>query len=104
YIGIQSHTFSPRSIPQTRRNRPMDLFEHSTRARGEGVPLADRMRPRRLAEMVGQAHLIAAETAARFETLSAVLSGVAELRAAVKLAREQKQTYGKRTLLFVDEI
>jgi putative ATPase len=50
------------------------------------------------------ARAIAHETKARFETLSAVLSGVAELRAVVKQAREQKQLYGKRTLLFIDEI
>jgi putative ATPase len=116
----------------------MDLFEH-TQKKGEGAPLADRMRPSTLAEMVGQEHLVGAgkllrsaieadrvpsmvlwgppgtgkttlaraiahETKARFETLSAVLSGVAELRAVVKQAREQKQLYGKRTLLFIDEI
>src|SRR5262249_20614830 len=50
------------------------------------------------------ARVIANETSARFETLSAVLSGVQELRAAVQTAREQKALYGKRTLLFIDEI
>jgi putative ATPase len=97
------------------------------------------MRPNRLADVVGQAHLIgpgkllgeaiaadrvssmilwgppgtgkttlarvvATETKAHFETLSAVLSGVAELRAVVKQARDQRKLYGTRTILFVDEI
>jgi putative ATPase len=37
----------------------MDLFEHRAEQSTEGVPLADRMRPRRLREIVGQRHLLA---------------------------------------------
>ena len=37
----------------------MDLFEHSASQQKEGVPLADRMRPARLDEIVGQEHLLA---------------------------------------------
>jgi len=37
----------------------MDLFSQSARKRHVGEPLAERMRPRTLAEMVGQAHLLA---------------------------------------------
>jgi putative ATPase len=50
------------------------------------------------------ARVIAEETGARFETMSAVLGGVTELRAIIKQAAEQKRLYGKATLLFVDEI
>ena len=117
----------------------MDLFDANPQADATDVPLADRMRPQRLADMVGQLHLlgdgkllrsaiaadrvppmvlfgppgtgkttlarvIARETDVRFATLSAVLSGVADLRAAVKDAREHRRAHGKRTLLFVDEI
>ncbi len=36
----------------------MDLFDHAEKKSPEGVPLADRMRPRTLDEVVGQRHLI----------------------------------------------
>src|SRR5512146_3463167 len=37
----------------------MDLFAQSARKRQVGQPLAERMRPRAIAELVGQAHLLA---------------------------------------------
>ena len=36
----------------------MDLFDHGVKNRGEGVPLADRMRPERLVEVIGQEHVL----------------------------------------------
>jgi putative ATPase len=101
-------------------------------------PLADRLRPRSLAEVVGQDHLLAAEgpigrmvanrrlssmilwgppgcgktTIARllaqdtdlvFEPLSAVFSGVADLRKVFDAAKKRREM-GQGTLLFVDEI
>jgi putative ATPase len=38
--------------------RPVDLFADSARKRGVGQPLAERMRPRSLGELVGQTHLL----------------------------------------------
>ena len=101
-------------------------------------PLADRLRPRSLTEVVGQDHLLAADapigrmvanrklssmilwgppgcgktTIARllaqgtdlnFEPLSAVFSGVADLRKVFDAARKRREM-GQGTLLFVDEI
>ncbi|MAT42628.1 MAG: AAA family ATPase [Anaerolineaceae bacterium] len=50
------------------------------------------------------AQLIALHTQARFETISAVLAGVAELRKVIKEAEERRSLYQQRTLLFIDEV
>ena len=50
------------------------------------------------------ARLLAQVSAAHFETLSAVLSGVKEIRQAVEMAKQQAAQYGRRTILFVDEV
>lgn len=104
------------------------------------APLAERMRPRSLDEIVGQEHLVGASgflrrlldargrlpslilwgapgtgktTLARvlagafdlrFVQLSAVFSGVRELRAELAAADKETARDGRRTLLFVDEI
>src|SRR5205807_9040026 len=49
------------------------------------------------------ARLLAEKTDARFVALSAVFSGVKDLRAAIAEAREEKRR-GRRTILFIDEI
>ena len=109
------------------------LFEHQA-----PHPLADLLRPRSLAEVVGQDHLLGPDapigrmvanrklssiilwgppgcgktTIARllaqgtdlvFEPLSAVFSGVADLRKVFDAARKRREM-GQGTLLFVDEI
>ena len=50
------------------------------------------------------ARLLAEVSEAHFETLSAVLSGVKEIRQAVEIAKQQAAQYGRRTILFVDEV
>lgn len=49
------------------------------------------------------ARLLAEKSEARFVALSAVFSGVKDLRAAIAEARHERE-YGKRTILFIDEI
>ena len=115
-----------------------DLFEAAGITPEAPAPLADRLRPRTLDEVVGQDHLLGADgpirkmaeahrlgsmvlwgppgtgktTIARllaaaagyeFDQLSAVFSGVADLKKAFEAAR-QRRTMGQSTLLFVDEI
>lgn len=50
------------------------------------------------------ARLIAQVSDAHFITLSAVLAGVKDIRAAIDVAREQRRVSGKDTILFVDEV
>ena len=50
------------------------------------------------------ARIMASETKSHFETFSAVLSGVKEIRAVVEEANAQRRYHRKKTILFVDEI
>ena len=110
------------------------LFSHQVKR-----PLADRLRPQNLSEVVGQNHivgensplgrmvksgkitsfilwgppgcgkttiarLIAEHTNLYFEQISAVFSGVADLKRVFQYAIDRRTTQGKGTLLFVDEI
>ena len=50
------------------------------------------------------ARLVARLCDARYDSLSAVLSGVKEIRAAIELAKDHQQITGQASLLFVDEV
>ena len=116
-----------------------DLFDASTAANEDRQrPLADRLRPESLSQVVGQDHvlgangplgamiaagelsslilwgppgvgkttiarLLAHETELAFEQISAIFSGVADLKKVFESARMRRAS-GRGTLLFVDEI
>lgn len=103
-------------IPLAARARPTTLEDYIGQSHilGEGKPLAKSLRSGQLHSLIlwgppgtGKttlAQLCANYINAEFDALSAVLSGVKEVRAAVETAKQRKQIYGKDTLLFVDEV
>jgi putative ATPase len=50
------------------------------------------------------ARMVAGSANAHLETLSAVLSGVKEIRAALERAQDERRQHGRKTVLFVDEV
>lgn len=102
--------------PLAARMRPKSLDEYVGQAHlvGPGKPLRRALEQGQLHSMilwgppgVGKttfAQLLANVGNLSFETISAVLSGVKEIRAVVERARNRKQSEGRDTLLFVDEV
>lgn len=118
----------------------MDLFEYmSEKQKSSGAPLASRMRPESLDEIVGQeeiiapgkllyraikadklgslifygppgtgkttlAQVIAHTTKADFEQVNATVAGKKDLEEVVARAKQNQGGYGRRTILFIDEI
>ncbi|MGN0155999.1 MAG: replication-associated recombination protein A [Lachnospiraceae bacterium] len=118
----------------------MDLFEYMRNANQEKEsPLAARLRPRTLDEVVGQQHIIgkdkllyraisadkissiifygppgtgkttlakviAGTTSSQFTQINATIAGKKDMEEVVQKAKELQGMYGKRTILFIDEI
>ena len=77
----------------------MDLFEYMRQEQQQTEsPLAARIRPTTLAKV------IANTTSAEFVQLNATTSGKKDMEEAVKAAKDRMGMYGKKTILFIDEI
>src|ERR1700694_3272769 len=82
-------------------NQSRDLFT----AGGEAnAPLAERLRHEKGVGKPTLARLMAQAFNAEFIAISAVLSGVKEIRDAVERARLARDQYGRSTIMFVDEV
>ena len=118
----------------------MDLFDYMREAnREKEAPLASRMRPTTLDEVVGQQHIIgkdrllyraikadklssvifygppgtgkttlakviASTTSAEFKQINATVAGKKDMEEVVKEAKDLQGMYGRKTILFIDEI
>lgn len=118
----------------------MDLFEYArSKTMKSEAPLASRIRPRTLEEVVGQQHIIGKDkllyraisadklsslifygppgtgkttlarviantTSAEFTQINATVAGKKDMEEVVKAAKDNLGMYGKKTILFVDEI
>ncbi|MBR4759153.1 MAG: replication-associated recombination protein A [Lachnospiraceae bacterium] len=118
----------------------MDLFEYArSKTQDKESPLAARLRPQTLEEIVGQEHILGKETLlyraiaadklssvifygppgtgkttiakvianttkAEFTQINATIAGKKDMEEVVAAAKETKGMYGKRTILFIDEI
>ena len=118
----------------------MDIFSYMQEQQGEKeAPLAARMRPESLDEVVGQEHIlgpdklltraikadrlssvifygppgtgkttlakvIANTSSAAFKQINATIAGKKDMEEVVEAAKQDKALYGKRTILFIDEI
>ncbi len=138
-----AHFLTNRSRYMARKNDDMgtmNLFDYmASQTRTVSSPLASRMRPRTLDEVVGQQHIIgkgrllyrairadklssvifygppgtgkttlakviANTTNANFKQLNATTSGKKDMEEVTAFAKQQLGGYGKRTILFIDEI
>lgn len=109
-------SLSPRDEPLAARMRPrtIDEFIGQDHILGPGRLLRRAIQADQLSSIIlsgppgtGKttlARVIANTTKSSFTALNAVLSGVKDVRAAIETAKDARSLYGRRTILFVDEV
>ena len=115
-FDAQSRNTADAARPLADRMRPktLDALIGQEHAVGPGTLIRNAVIADRLFSMIlwgppgsGKttiARIIAEQTRCHFVHLSAVLTGVKDIRSVIETAKEQQQLYQKRTILFVDEI
>lgn len=141
YAFLNVQIFSEKDIQKRYHlGKDMDLFEYMrSTSKEKESPLAARIRPRTLDEVVGQQHIIgkdkllyraikadklssiifygppgtgkttlakviAGATSAEFTQINATVAGKKDMENVVEKAKEVNGMYGKKTILFIDEI
>src|SRR3954470_21261248 len=106
----------PQSGPLAHRMRPrsLDDFVGQEKVLGVGKPLRTWIKTDRVPSLIlwgppgcGKttlARIISHQTQSNFESMSAVLAGVKDIKETVEKARQAKRLSRRKTILFVDEI
>jgi putative ATPase len=111
-----SRAEAERNAPLAVRMRPrnLDEFIGQQQVVGPNTPLRRAVEHDRILSLIlwgppgsGKttlAHIIANHTQRNFASLNAVTAGVADIRRLIEEATQQRNLYGKRTIVFIDEI
>ena len=111
---IESDGFISKPLAERMRPRDLDEFVGQSHVVGPGSLIRRAIEEDKLFSMIlwgppgcgktSLANIIASATKSHFIQISAVLSGVKDIRSAIEEAKRQLQFTKKRTILFVDEV
>ena len=112
--ALENHKLQSSPLAARMRPRTLDEFTGQQVIVGEGALLRRAIENDQLTSILfwgppgcGKstlAHIIALATKAKFESYSAITSGVADVRKVIETARERRRKLKQKTILFVDEI